>query len=1068
MEGLDKATETILARYLRDIPKLPNESAKTHRFVALVGELFMGSSPMTDIVAGIEKIVRVDTKGKVKRGRIDAYFGNVIIEFENSMKATENTAKKQLKEYAAGVWAKEGRPFRTLVCVASDAVTWKIFFPRLPENIAGDPTPADIELELMHELTVTPNTLRQFYIWLTSLLYRQSVVIPTAERFCFDFGSVSPAYTDAARALQIAWVEIGSLPEPALAIYTWRTYLTVTYGNVGGKSKELTTLFLKHTYLACVARFLVWAALSSGKTRKSFAEVATEILSGEYFRTQGIENLVEDDFFQWVRLPEVNERLAPIWERIINQMLTYDLARIGQDVLKGVYQELVDPKDRHDLGEYYTPDWLCESIVDHLLPRKGFVSVLDPSCGSGSFLHSAIAHMLLKNASGSDSARLKGILNNVVGIDIHPLAVTIAKTTYLLAILPLVKSAKRPVQVPVYLADSLFLPGEVSQYELGRKPGFEVRFGGQTVIIPNELITSPELFDPAITACAKVAVDHARTGAENQVSLARYLDRSVPGLTDLNDAEEAMNALWHFTDTLSHLIRVKQNSIWAFIVRNGYRPAMLIERFQYIVGNPPWLSYRYIADPQYQQEIKKRAVEDYAIAPKSQKLFTQMELATVFLAHTLSTFGAKDARLGFVMPRSVLSADQHEQLRRRQYRAKIVLTEYWDLKEVSPVFGVPACVMFATKTAEQPDPHLPQSYTIPAVEWTGHLLHRDVGWKQAAVDLKKKKTEARLIYIGSRNALSTASGSAKPTVPSVYLKRFNQGATIVPRSFYFVRVKDVSGPIDPDRLYSVETDPEQAKQAKPPYDDVSLKGQVEGRFIFCTAIAKHVLPFVLLAPAVVVLPMKVEHDHAQLQDAAELRKQGFREFAKWMENCEQIWAAKRGTKSDQNVYAWLDYSSKLTAQNMAAPHIVLYNAAGTDVSATRVDTSSLPGLFVAEHKLYRADFETLEEADYVTAILNSRTVNDAIKPFQSMGLQGERDIEKKVLELPIPAYKPKDRTHARLVRLSAEARETAAAFVAATDLPKSLARQRAAVREQLKPILEQIDEIVREIFSKQL
>jgi methylase of polypeptide subunit release factors len=63
-------------------------------------------------------------------------------------------------------------------------------------------------------------------------------------------------------------------------------------------------------------------------------------------------------------------------------------------------------------------------------------------------------------------------------------------------------------------------------------------------------------------------------------------------------------------------------------------PDMLRDRFDFILGNPPWLSYRHIADPDYQAEIKKRAIEDYAIAPKHQKLFTQMELATIFLMHS--------------------------------------------------------------------------------------------------------------------------------------------------------------------------------------------------------------------------------------------------------------------------------------------------------------------------------------------------------------------------------------------------------------------------------------------------
>ena len=57
--------------------------------------------------------------------------------------------------------------------------------------------------------------------------------------------------------------------------------------------------------------------------------------------------------------------------------------------------------------------------------------------------------------------------------------------------------------------------------------------------------------------------------------------------------------------------------------------------------------------------MKQRAVKDYGIAPKSQKLVAQKELASVFFVHAMKVFGRKDARLGFVMSRSILTADQH-------------------------------------------------------------------------------------------------------------------------------------------------------------------------------------------------------------------------------------------------------------------------------------------------------------------------------------------------------------------------------------------------------------------------
>ena len=240
---------------------------------------------------------------------------------------------------------------------------------------------------------------------------------------------------------------------------------------------------------------------------------------------------------------------------------------------------------------------------------------------------------------------------------------------------------------------------------------------------------------------------------------------------------------------------------------------MLRDRFDFILGNPPWLSYRYIADPEYQAEIKKRAVEDYAIAPTHQKLFTQMELATIFLAHTLSTFARVGGKLGFVMPLSVIAADQHQNLRSRTYKAPIRLTSYWDLRAVRPVFNVPSCVLFAVKEPKPPRPV--QTYSLPAVEWDGNLPGRDISWHEAEPLLAATKATAHLIYLGTGNALSTKKGRTAPSKPSRYDSSFHQGATILPRSFYFVSVRDMNGTIDPDRLYNVETDPDQAEDAAP-------------------------------------------------------------------------------------------------------------------------------------------------------------------------------------------------------------------------------------------------------------
>ena len=127
---IDDTTRRTLSRYLADVRQLPNESAKTHRFAALISELFPGSSAPTEFAAGVEKLVRIDTlSGGTKRGFVDAYHGNAVIEFENSLKATEAHALDQLREYTSGLWNTEGKGRRQLVYVLSDGVNWKTYRP---------------------------------------------------------------------------------------------------------------------------------------------------------------------------------------------------------------------------------------------------------------------------------------------------------------------------------------------------------------------------------------------------------------------------------------------------------------------------------------------------------------------------------------------------------------------------------------------------------------------------------------------------------------------------------------------------------------------------------------------------------------------------------------------------------------------------------------------------------------------------------------------------------------------------------------------------------------------------
>jgi hypothetical protein len=107
-----------LDKFRKEVAELPNESAKTHRFIGLVAELFPGSDIVSQMSRGIEKTVRLGSK----RRRLDSYFGNALIEFEKNLAVSLTTAEHQLREQVAGLWNGEETPERPLVAVASDGL----------------------------------------------------------------------------------------------------------------------------------------------------------------------------------------------------------------------------------------------------------------------------------------------------------------------------------------------------------------------------------------------------------------------------------------------------------------------------------------------------------------------------------------------------------------------------------------------------------------------------------------------------------------------------------------------------------------------------------------------------------------------------------------------------------------------------------------------------------------------------------------------------------------------------------------------------------------------------------
>ncbi|MDZ7619612.1 MAG: N-6 DNA methylase [Patescibacteria group bacterium] len=126
------------------------------------------------------------------------------------------------------------------------------------------------------------------------------------------------------------------------------------------------------------------------------------------------------------------------------------------DLFKRLYESVFPRALRHALGEYYTPDWLAEHVLRQAgWPGAGIARLLDPSCGSGTFLMAAIGRLREECIAGLPKhEQLARIVAGVTGFDLNPLAVLTARANYLIAVRDLLP-ADAPVSIPVFRRDTI-------------------------------------------------------------------------------------------------------------------------------------------------------------------------------------------------------------------------------------------------------------------------------------------------------------------------------------------------------------------------------------------------------------------------------------------------------------------------------------------------------------------------------------------------------------------------------------------------------------------------------------
>jgi len=492
--------------------------------------------------------------------------------------------------------------------------------------------------------------------------------------------------------------------------------------NITDKPDLKRLLFAIHTYYVLLMKLLAaeLISLQEGSWFASFTadiEAASDELvrskiehleNGGLFKQFNIVNFLEGDFFRWY-LDVWDAGLAKSLRHIAIALQQFEPATATidpdatRDLLKKLYQYLLPRRVRHDLGEYYTPDWLAERLIRQIgYDGNPDTRVLDPSCGSGTFLS-----LCIRNAFDYADRYLvrpdelvKKLLTNIVGFDLNPLAVIAARTNFLLSLGTLIKKAPQ-IEIPVYFCDSILTPTEFAHE-------------GQTEFVASALHEGEVRLEmPANgriwhvdTSQGRFTFPAAVIDREQIETICALIEESVlVGRTRAQFLEKLRAALQRPDRTVEQLIgdvfdRVARlnadgkNGIWARFLKNQFAPVFIgRNRFDFVIGNPPWVNWQSLSDS-YRDKTWK-LWETYGLFSLSGHAARlgggKKDLAMLFTCACLDNYVKDHGRLGFIITQTLFktkgAGDGFRRFQLGDKGACFKVLQVADLSEIQPFEG---------------------------------------------------------------------------------------------------------------------------------------------------------------------------------------------------------------------------------------------------------------------------------------------------------------------------------------------------------------------------------------------
>jgi len=1067
--------------------------------------------------------------------RIDLLCGNVIIEFKDPDKFSSESdiekAKKQVIDY---IKEKAEHDKKDLDNFLGVIISDKIAFVRY-DKIFGDwasEGPYEINEVIIRNLIKALIGLR-----------RKSL---GAEELAKDFGINSQISKKIVRLLYTKLLNITEKEKTWALFNDWKRLFGQIIGYSDEKDlekiKELKELkeyyeikdtnikysyliFAIHTYYALIMKLLAaetaYLYISERLLKSYIVEldnaykskgidglknILQELESGGIFKELlGIENFLEGDYFSWY-IEKIDDELAKAIIELVEELSNYDMTIIRshpestRDLLKDLYQNLIPRDIRHRFGEYYTPDWLAELLLneiglsykdledmgkeDPLKPLK--IRVLDPACGSGTFLILYISRLREYAKKKDDKKKtitnelVKHVLENVVGYDLNPLAVLAARTNYLLAIGDLIfinRNKLGSIEIPIYLADSIMIEqkAEITEkYYILRTTVGEFK-------IPVNIAQNTNLLRKILDEM-KIFLENGSKPEEFGYRISQY---------NLNSSEK--KSLVDLYKKLLDLEDQGKDGVWISIIKNAFAP-LLKGKFDYIVGNPPWINWENL--PEQYRESSKGLWEKYGLLVIKGKTGigkVKKDLSMLFLARCFDLYLKVGGKLGFVITFTVFKTQAGAGFRNFLAR-RTKINVIHDLVTLSPFEGATnrTGIVIIEKVCELEDGKVSENKCqeiikiqkeningIKHVVWNGKKIDPNTSLKDVINNTKYYEISMVPLIL---NDSSSPWMQVKPNIVNAFRKIIGgnryyeayEGVNTALNQVYYVKVIEK----DPDGMLTIKNPRESGQKKK--VEEINAK--VEPDLIYPLIRGRDVKKwYIEFKDRYIILPSDSKGNTLDHTTMRRNYPNAYRYFYKFFDDL--INRGAEPYKSKLKPYREL-LAKKLDknlilekAEILAPPFYWVFNV-GPNLSPYKVLWGAISGAItgkalsfacavaepvnekplVPDHSVILIPIKTADEAYYIAGILNSIIIRSIIASYTYELGQYTHIID----IFNIPKFDPNNNLHKKIAELSKKAHELAKCIYSNNkpDYCKNINAEK-----ELKKVEDELDLSVAELYG---